>query len=190
MSKDTKDWILRIKEGAEEELKGLYTLYEEEFKTWSGAMYSLSEAEAADVFQDAVITFYFNVKKGKLTTLTSTVKTYLFAIGKNLALKKIRKDNRLVVDNEVMEFNANVAYEELRVECSERQQLIAGCLQQLGDPCHSILRMFYFDRFSMDSIAQRLGYKNEHVVKSQKLRCLQRLRGMLEKKAVNNEDDV
>ena len=49
----------------------------------------------------------------------------------------------------------------------------------MGEPCRSILKLFYFDRFAMDAIAARLGYKNEHVVKSQKLRCFNTLKKMV-----------
>jgi len=189
LGKAEKDWIESIKNGGEAELNSLYALYREEFISWSGSVYKLDEAVAADVFQDAVITFYWNVKKGKLTELTSSVKTYLFAIGKNLSLKRIKKDSKMVVDSQVLEYNASFEFDEVNLEVTERQQVIAALLKNLGDPCKSILKMFYFDSFTMDSIAERLGYKNENVVKTQKLRCLQKLKAMFEQKSMS-EDDV
>ncbi|WP_343030555.1 sigma-70 family RNA polymerase sigma factor [Fulvivirga aurantia] len=177
-----------MKEGDKTVLDSLYAYYRDEFITWSGAMYKLSEDNAADVFQDAVITFYSNVKSGKLTELTSSIKTYLFAIGKNLSLKKIKKEKRMVLDDEVLEFNSSVEYQELSFEYTERQKTLAQIVEKLGDPCKSILKLFYFENFTMDSIAERLDYKNENVAKTQKLRCLQKLKSMFENRAINKDD--
>lgn len=187
MDNDIKDWIARIKNGSEEELKLLYSLYRDEFVLWSIKIFKLRAEEAADVFQEAVISFYWNVKNEAMTSLTSTAKTYLFAVGKNIALKKIRKNGRMIVDNEVMELNAQVVHE-VEIECNERQQLLVKLLEDIGDPCRSIITMFYFDRFTADSIATRLGYKNEHVVKSQKLRCLKKLRTQFKNLSIFEED--
>lgn len=188
MTTADKDWIQAIKEGGEAELNDMYLQYREEFIAWSSSMFKLNEDEAADVFQDAVITLYWNIKSEKLQQLTSSVKTYLFAIGKNLALKKLKKDDKLVVDEEVMEFNAQVDFDYFFLEYTERQEVIARLLKKLGKPCSTILKLFYFDRFTMDAIAQRLAYKNEYVVKTQKLRCLQKLREMFDNASVSEGD--
>lgn len=173
--RDEQEIFESIKSGDENALINLYDDYRVPFIHWSYNNYSLSEEESADVFQDAMIILYHNITKGKLSELSSSLKTYLFAIGKNLALKKIGQGSRMVVNNEVVE--QNPGYEDIDpFEGTERQKVIADMIEELGEPCRSILRMFYFDRFTMDAIASRLGYKNEHVAKSQKLRCFNQLK--------------
>jgi len=164
-----------IRTGKESEVIKLYELYRDEFFNWSRKTFSLSDEELADVFQETVIAFYYNIKEEKLNNLSSSVKTYLFAIGKNQILKKLEKNSRLHVTDELPDVEGLNIGEDL-YEASERQKVISQLIDDMGEPCKSILRMFYFQRFTMDAIAENLGYKNEHVVKSQKLRCFNQLK--------------
>lgn len=175
MKDQDKEVIEGIRSGKEKEVVKLYELYREEFFSWSQKVFSLSEDEVADVFQETVIAFYYNIKEGKLNELSSSVKTYLFAIGKNQILKKLEKNSRLFITDDLPDVQGLNIGEDL-YEASERQKVIAKLIDEMGEPCKSILKMFYFQRFSMDSIAENLGYKNEHVVKSQKLRCFNQLK--------------
>ena len=70
-----------------------------------------------------------------------------------------------------------------------RQRLVARLMETIGEPCKSILELFYFRGFSMEAIAERLQYKNENVVKTQKLRCLTSLKNMVRER-YQNEDFV
>ena len=179
MEPGDKEILEGLKEGNEKVLTSLYRDYRGEFLHWSYKNLSLSEDEAADVFQDAVVTFYYNAKSGKVTELQSSAKTYLFAIGKNLALKKLKRDSRMVTTDHTIQGGQEQKYDRDIFEASERQKVVADMIKSMGEPCKSILRMFYFDRYTMDSIASRLDYKNEHVVKSQKLRCFNQLKKMI-----------
>ncbi|MEM6523123.1 MAG: sigma-70 family RNA polymerase sigma factor [Bacteroidota bacterium] len=164
-----------LKAGKEEFVVKLYDLYRSEFIHWCMNNYSTDQAGAADLFQDTVIILYQNIRNHVLQELNSSLKTYLFSIGKNLALKKLRKETRMVVNEKVLELNAtHINYDVF--EESDKKRVVAKLMDDLGEPCRSILNLFYFHRFTMDAIAERLGYKNENVVKSQKLRCFNTLR--------------
>ena len=87
------------------------------------------------------------------------------------------KYNRKFEDNEssfnnLNSFNSADQY----LELNERKRIMAETLSKLDEPCHSILKLFYFDSYSMEAIATALNYKNADVVKSQKLRCINELR--------------
>ena len=181
MEKDKKLFNL-LKEGEEKAILRIYEFYREEFLVWGKKHYNLNHAESADIFQDTVVGMYFNIRQGKINELSSSLKTYLFAIGKNLILKKLRKDKRIVkVDNP-----GNLP--ELKIEDpfegSERERFIAKMINSLGEPCQSILRYFYFDNFSMDVIARIMGYKNQHVAKTIKMRCMKSLKKKILNKTV------
>ncbi|UII33690.1 sigma-70 family RNA polymerase sigma factor [Fulvivirga ulvae] len=186
MERTDQEIVDRIKRGDDKAVMTLYDSYRKEFLHWGYNNYSLTEQECADVFQDAVIIIYKNIRQGKLEQLSSSLKTYLFGIGKNLALKRVSQSSRMVVSNEAVESNPGFDHED-PFEATERQKVIAGMLDSMGDPCKSILQMFYFDKFTMDAIASRLGYKNEHVAKSQKLRCFNQLKKMISDR-FNSED--
>lgn len=49
-------------------------------------------------------------------------------------------------------------------------------LNQLGEPCASLLRAFYTQDKSMQQIASEFGYTNPDNAKTQKYKCLTRLR--------------
>lgn len=181
-----QDILERIKSGDDRAVVAMYENYRKEFLYWSFNSFGLAPEDAADIFQDAVVIMYSNVRKGKLEALSCSVKTYLFGIAKNLALRKIHNKSRLVVNDELPDLSPQVDYED-PFEVSQRQKVMADTIDGMGDPCKSLLRLFYFDRFSMDSIAQRLGYKNEHVAKSQKLRCFNQLKKMISER-FNIED--
>ena len=51
-------------------------------------------------------------------------------------------------------------------------------LDRIGEPCKSLLQEFYYHGSSMAIIVQKLGYKNEDAAKSQKYKCLVRLRAI------------
>ncbi|MEM6358605.1 MAG: sigma-70 family RNA polymerase sigma factor [Bacteroidota bacterium] len=175
MEKREAELFEKLKAGDESQINGLYHLYRNEFIHWCITNYSVDEEGAADLFQDTIIAFYFNVRNGILQELSSKLKTYIFAIGKNLALKKLRKEARMVANDDMVELNAAIQSIEIFEE-SDKKKAIAKLMTKIGEPCKSLLKLFYFDRFSMDAIATRLGYKNENVAKSQKLRCFNSLK--------------
>lgn len=173
--------IEKIKKGDEKSVVQLYQLYKSGFIHWAQTNYKIDEPSAADAFQDAVVCLYNNIVKGKLEHLTSSLKTYLYAIGKNIVRKKLQqpialdKDDLWIVENLRAEPVDNFAV-------NDRQQFVAKLMHTIGEPCKTILRLFYFKGFTMQAIAEEMNYKNENVVKTQKLRCLTTLKNMVKDK--------
>lgn len=159
----------------------LYSQYKHQFLGWAMRKYKLDSEDGSDIFQDTVIAFYENVKSGKINHLNYTIKTYLFAIAKNLLLNKLKYNRRF--SDQTDEFDHLIDENDLEEEIiiGEKHELVMGQLKRLGEPCHSILKLFYYDAFSMEAIANRLNYKNQDVVKSQKVRCIKELRKVLMK---------
>lgn len=169
----------KIKKGDDKGMLELYRLYRDSFIHWAQQNYKIDEEGAADVFQDAMVSLHNNIVKGKLFELSSSLKTYLYAIGKNIIRKKF---NKMSVPSEQEEdIIADTLTTEIidSIVLNERQQLVSSLLNNIGDPCRTILRLFYFKGFSMESIAQRMEYKNENVAKTQKLRCISTLKKMV-----------
>jgi RNA polymerase sigma factor (sigma-70 family) len=51
-----------------------------------------------------------------------------------------------------------------------------SAMNQLGEPCQTILRDFYIRNKSMNEICEKFGYTNTDNAKTQKYKCLQRLK--------------
>jgi DNA-directed RNA polymerase specialized sigma24 family protein len=62
-------------------------------------------------------------------------------------------------------------------EEKDRQFLMMDkALLQLGEPCKTIIEDFYIYNKSMQDICEKFGYTNADNAKTQKYKCLQRLK--------------
>jgi RNA polymerase sigma factor, sigma-70 family len=156
-----------------EALSKIYQEYRTEFIAWAIKNYGCSADEAKDSYQNAIIILYENVVSGKLTELNSSAKTYLFAVGKNKIRELKRHESKKEVFDQATELPAE---EEQEVFTPEAVQLALNSLEQLGEPCKSLLQEFYYHKSTMTQIMEKLGYKNEDTAKNQKYKCLVRLR--------------
>lgn len=171
--------IQRIKSGDQLAMKDLYLSLRNPFLQWMKQSYNCTEEDAKDVFQISMVIFYDNVMKGKLDKLESAINTYLFGIGKNKMMelqrsrqKKINLEKelkQLVSGGEEMNNNAH-AYE---------VETVRKALNDMGDPCKSILEYYYYFQFSMKEIAEKLCYKSAKTVKNSKYQCMQRLQRLV-----------
>lgn len=145
--------------------------------------YTRDEEVALDVYHDACIVLFENIKSGKLVTLSSTLKTYLFSIAKHMLITKLRRRGKEIqTDGEVapVEVDAFYASEE-----DERTDELRHQLRSMGGSCRQILELFYYRRYSIDAIMHAMQYKNENTVKAHKSRCLQKLREKMQKQHDN-----
>jgi RNA polymerase sigma factor (sigma-70 family) len=172
--------ILQIKSGDQKALAELYTNHRSEFLRWIMKDFKCPDDESKDIFQVAVLVVYENIQRGKLDQLTSSLKTYLFGVGKNLAREWSRKNQRN------LPFEPDLHLQELALEDSDidlldnKLDVLSACLQKMGAPCRELLELFYFNRKSMEEISLSLGYKNTDSAKNQKYKCMGRLRKFYE----------
>ena len=137
-----------------------------------------SEDEAKDVYQETIIVLYENARKAEFE-LSCQLQTYIFSIAKRLWLKQIGKGSKLVKlsDNESGDVSVDVSEEidEYGKKEKDFERMHAG-LAQLGEPCKTLITDFYLSKLSMDEIAEKFGYTNSDNAKTQKYKCLQRLK--------------
>jgi RNA polymerase sigma factor (sigma-70 family) len=137
-----------------------------------------SPEQAKDVFQDGIIVLFNRVRKGDFQ-LTSSLKSYLFAICRNLWLMKLRTAGR---EPALENHHERIPLEEdlfKTLESTERQQLIAGLMAKLGEDCRRILDLFYYQKMSMAKIMDAFGLGSEQAAKNKKSQCLGKLREMV-----------
>lgn len=163
----------QLLQGGNDALANVYKTYRTDFIHWISAHYSCDSEEAKDLYQQCIITFYENVVSGKLTNLTSSVKTYLFSIGKN----KLREMNRGKVKEQ------RLVAEDLRQDDDPVMEIllqkVEACVEKLGEPCRSILIQYYYHKRNIEQLKDLFGYKNTETTKNQKYKCLERLRKMV-----------
>ena len=161
-------------------LDQFYEEHREAFVQFAGR-YNLPLEDVLDAYQDAVIAMFEQVAQRRLTQLTSAVRTYLFAIGKNKLVDKLRlKGKEMPLNDEAFQLLDNNSEAERKIELQHRQQLIKEALDQLGDPCKRLLLLFYYQRYSIEAICQAMGYNSNNVVKANKSRCMKKLRTLIQ----------
>ncbi len=174
--KVAEDFLQRIKEGDESYMENLYGNWRNDFKIWFEQKYKLNSEESSSLYQDAFLAFYMNIKSEKILEIDHP-KTYLFGIGKNLMRQKFKTSDRIIENIEDTEIIDNETFLTFQEKLDENDQMMK-VLEIFGEPCKSLLLMFYFHSFSHDVIAERMGYKNDKVVKKKKSLCMSELRKM------------
>lgn len=183
MSKTTdKKLLSALQKGNRKALEELYLVHRDAFVQWLRQKYNCSQEEALEVYQDTILAFYRNVLNGKVSQLSSSLKTYLYAIGKNTLQAKRRKF-RLETHEVEQETLQPLASEDVEKnnQRKERSRILLQLLKQLGEPCLSLLKSHYLFDKSLKETAKELGYKSMDVVYTQKNRCLKRLKTLTKK---------
>ena len=132
--------------------------------------------DARDIFQEAMIVL-FEKSKSSSFELSCQLQTYLYSICRRLWLKKLQKQNRF---NPSVESIQEIVPVEDEIDLHEKKNqdflLMENALQKIGEPCKSLLEAFYIDKKSMPEIAASFGYTNADNAKTQKYKCLMRLK--------------
>lgn len=138
-----------------------------------------NEDDAKDIYQEAIIVLYNKVKAGDFE-LSSKLKTYIYSICRRLWLKRLTQLNRYGGDvRDFEEFLPGSDVEENDEEHNDKDiqfKKMESALQQLGEPCKTIMEDFYIKNRSMQDICEKFGYTNADNAKTQKYKCLQRLK--------------
>jgi len=134
-----------------------------------------SEDDAKDIFQEAVIVLYDRINSGDFV-LSSKLKTFLYSVCRRLWLKRLNKNDRMSFNIQEQEI---VAVESDLLEYQQKEEqflLMEQSLHLLGEPCQTIISDFYLRNLSMQEICEKFGYTNADNAKTQKYKCLQRLK--------------
>lgn len=162
-------------------IREIYRLYQSMLTKWivtrGGA-----ENDAYDIFQEGLMVLYEKTQKPEFA-LTCKLSTYLFAVCKRLWFKKLEAANQVSylheVEQDEEEMEMEVQYHDdvdLHLEKEGNFLLLETAMNQLGEPCNGLLKAFYLEDRNMQEIASQFGYTNAENAKTQKYKCLNRLK--------------
>ena len=147
-----------------------------------------NEDDAKDIFQESIIILYDKVKAGKFE-LSSKLKTFIYSVCRRLWLKKLNHKSRNTLN--IRDFEDFIPIEEDLEQHEKKDQLFQNMeesLSQLGQPCRTIIEDYYIQNRSMQEISDKFGYTNADNAKTQKYKCLQRLKKIFFQKQNRPED--
>lgn len=158
--------------------KSLSTVYKLYFSSIAHLIISNqgTEQEAKDIYQEAIIVLYEKLKD-KSFQLTCQINTFLYSVARRLWLKRLAQKNRY--SGKINDFEEFLDMSEESQDFFEQEQQFEAmevALKDLGEPCKTVLKSFYIDKKSMAEIVELMGYTNTANAKTQKYKCLQRLK--------------
>lgn len=135
-----------------------------------------NEDDAKDIYQEGIIILYNKVKSGDFE-LTSKLKTYIYSVCRRIWLKKLNQRGKKEVElkdvHDYLPVENDIELHEMRdLQFSKMEE----SLLMLGEPCKTIIQDFYMQNKSMQEICEKFGYTNAENAKTQKYKCLQRLK--------------
>ncbi len=131
------------------------------------------EEDAGDIFQEAMIVFYEQVKNGSLE-LHCKISTYLYAVARNLWNNKLKrhkasyKYQQFVKQSGAQSSESHAEY----LLKEERAELVRAWMDQLKEDCKKILLLSIFEEKPMKEIFPIMGYQNEQIARNKKHKCL------------------
>jgi RNA polymerase sigma factor (sigma-70 family) len=136
-----------------------------------------SGEDAEDVFQDGIIIIYNKISLNQLK-LTSSFKTYMYSVCRNLWLQKLNKRkaifDKLTDVEEYIDLPKDML-QEASLEETELHRIIQIHFLSLADDCQKLLRLFT-KNIPLREIASMLGYKTEKYAKTRKYLCKEELK--------------
>jgi RNA polymerase sigma factor (sigma-70 family) len=135
-----------------------------------------NEDDAKDLFQESIIVLYNKVKRGNFE-LNSKLKTFLYSVCRRLWLKRLNEQSKTI--RNIKDFSEIISVEddlEMHEEKDKQFAIMESSLLQLGEPCKTIIEDYYIHNRSMQEICEKFGYTNSDNAKTQKYKCLQRLK--------------
>jgi RNA polymerase sigma factor (sigma-70 family) len=134
------------------------------------------EDDAKDIYQEAIIVLHDKIKRGDFE-LSSKLKTFLYSVCRRLWLKKLNQRSKFSGNVEDYEDFFPVDEDIDQYEERDKQfNMMHAALDNLGEPCKTIISDFYIHNKSMQEICEKFGYTNSDNAKTQKYKCLQRLK--------------
>lgn len=137
-----------------------------------------NDDDAKDIFQESVIALLQKVRQPGFV-LTSSLKTYLYTVARNLWLKRLRDNKMVSVDTSVLIDSYHQQFGTVAIEVSQeesKEQKIKTWLERITIHCQRVIKALFFYQEPMESLMLRMGWKNKHTAANQKYKCLEQVK--------------
>ena len=162
-----------------------------------------------DAYQETFIRLQQHILTERLTAdnIQRSVLAYFKTIGRYVALEMINQRNKGLKDAYEEEDTDTILIKE-ELECpddlmddepksseqsfdpnddmdsQERERIIRSLVEQLGKPCAPLLLGHLWENKSMEILAQELGYSNADSAKSQKAKCMKKVKTFVKQQLI------
>lgn len=192
-----KEYIRRFTVNDQTALAGFYDRVYPQFVSYFRNRFKKPEEYSMDLFHDSYMVMYDNILCGKLTPENLTSSLYQYLLG--IAIRKMQAGDRkthefdkvpiyhtgpedeVTLDTKVQKKMIDEAdAEDSEKKYEELKDFVERAVSELTPPCDELLRNFYWDRMSGNEIASAMNYSNADSVKTQKNKCMKKLKPIVE----------
>lgn len=183
MVRDIKTFV-KLKQAAfNKEFTAIYEECRQPFlRTFIGKYPTMEEADLEEIYNDAALAFYNNVKNKVLTELTCSIQSYINRVGENKIIDFFRR-NKVQIESlpeyETLDYceKANEYWlADNDEDEQERKGVVFEVIKKLVEPCKKILYSFYYRHFTMEMIAESMGFNSSDVAKTKKSQCMSKVK--------------
>jgi RNA polymerase sigma factor (sigma-70 family) len=151
--------------------KVIYSIYEENYKIIRQFVKTNSgnDADADDIFQEAIMVIYRKIKEERLNLYVS-FGTYLYAVAKKIwqnELKRKAQKNCSIDDCDDLNSDDDIEIDLIK---NEKHKLVWRHFENLSKDCQKIIKMF-IDGHSISEVTKTMNYSSEQHTKNRRLRC-------------------
>lgn len=147
--------------------------------------YNIQEEDAASAYSDTIISIIHQVLSAKFEG-RAKLKSYAYQIFCNKCVDFLRKettnkrkvDHGIPIDSLVMELPDLARNVVQQLIVNEQRMTLMDKLKEIGDKCKQVL-LFFEDGYSDKEIAGFMDYNSAEVVKTSRMRCLDKLRRLI-----------
>lgn len=164
-----------VNSGNSEVLTQVYLKYRHDFIGFIRKGHTFGKEQIEDAFIDAILILRLNILNNRVSVQNSSVKTYLFAIGRNLLMEEYRRESRLILlDNEIVEESGN----DSEIEGINFQEIkrMREAFEQLSPGCQKMLTHLYFHGWSYQDIQEEYNHKSVEGLRVQRVKCIKQLK--------------
>lgn len=167
-----------IRNGDEEGLVMLYAANERMVRAFV-TNNSGTPDDAEDLLQEAVIILWERMRAGTFEP-NAKLSTFIYATVRNLWRARLRGMKREMPSDLAGRDDASDEPSPAdALAGSDMAAAVAAALDRLGEPCRTLLLLYYWEERSMEEIAAQLKFANADTAKSKKYQCKKALERIL-----------
>lgn len=177
--------LIEIKNNNRKVISDIYKTHRNPFLFFMINKYRIDMEAAKEVYQEAFLIFHDNVIHEKLVNLSSSIKTYLIQVGRNIVNNEFKRKNRFSDLSNTNVGEESDDYDKLydqEMKLESKRKMMIEAFKDIGNKCIEILTLFYFQNMRYEEMMLVLNYSNIDSLKTQKYKCFKKLESVVQSK--------
>ena len=159
-------------------MQDIYVSHREEYLAFT-SRYTPDKDLRVQSLHDAIVQLYEAITSGTYDSSKSSLKTYLFNLGKYRLINRLKKE-QVVSKYIVLEEKEQIEDSQPDEFHDNNHQELKQAFKMLGDRCRTLLLHVYYESLPTSEILERMKYESENVLYASKSRCLKKLKQLIQ----------